>query len=92
MPRWETGGAFSCADTMGEMKFSIRDILWLTVVAALVVALIYVKQPVATGRFQLVVDRGTKYVMDTTSGKIWWWGAQTNGEWVEYPSPPKLPK
>jgi hypothetical protein len=78
---------------MGGMKFTIRDLLWLTVVAALIVALLYVKRPVATGRFQLVVDGGrTKYVMDTTSGKIWWWGAQTNGEWVEYSSPPNLPK
>jgi hypothetical protein len=77
---------------MGGMKFSIRDVLWLTVVFALVLALIYVKQPVATGRFQIVVDGGTNFVMDTTTGKIWWWGAHTNGEWKEYPSPPILPK
>jgi hypothetical protein len=33
--RSETGGAFSCAGRMGGMKFSIRDVLWLTVVVAL---------------------------------------------------------
>jgi hypothetical protein len=72
---------------MGGMKFTIRDILWLTAVVALIVALIYVKQPVAAGRFQLVVPQhAPKYVFDTTTGKIWI-QAHHHGEWYEYPSP-----
>jgi hypothetical protein len=74
---------------MGGMTFTIRDLLWLTVVVALVVALLYVQRPAATGRFQIVMDGQTKYAIDTTSGKIWWLGALTDGEWKEYPE--KLP-
>jgi hypothetical protein len=53
-------------------KFSIRDLLWLMTVVALVVALIYAKQPVAAGRYQLVVaDSGVKYFLDTATGQCW---------------------
>jgi hypothetical protein len=54
-------------------KFSIRDLLWLMTVVALVVALIYVKQPVAAGRYQLILssDARVKYFLDTATGKYW---------------------
>lgn len=35
------------------MKFSIRDLLWLTVVVALSLALVYVKWPSGQGRYHL---------------------------------------
>ena len=34
----DTGGALSCAGTIGGMNFSIRDLIWLTMLAAVAVA------------------------------------------------------
>ncbi|HUE71746.1 MAG TPA: hypothetical protein VMP01_12740 [Pirellulaceae bacterium] len=72
-------------------KFSIRDLLWLTVVVALAVALIYVKRPIATGRYQMISGaEGQNYILDTTTGKIW---AQSgyqpwdDAKWNDYKSP-----
>jgi hypothetical protein len=64
------------------MTFSIRDMLWLTVVVALALALVYTKRPSAPGRYQVTIDSGsdgrTLYV-DTVTGKTW----------VQYTSGPK---
>jgi hypothetical protein len=63
------------------IQFTIRDVLWLMTVAALILALIYTKRPLAAptpppmGRYQLVSDpgqRGTKYILDTATGKMWY--------------------
>jgi hypothetical protein len=70
------------------MRFTIRDLLWLTVVVALALTFFYVNRPTASGRFQFVIDsNGTKYVIDTTNGQILHMGDHTNGKWMEYPSP-----
>ena len=55
------------------MKFSIRDLLWFTVVVALCLALIYVKWPTGIGRYQFEVDPGFhwNYYIDTSTGRVW---------------------
>ena len=69
-------------------RFTIRDLLWLMVVVALALALFYSNRPTASGRYQFAIDGdGTKYVIDTTNGKILHMGRHTDGHWVEYPSP-----
>ena len=74
------------------MRFTIRDLLWLTVVAALALALFYSNRPTASGRLQFAIDGdGTKYVFDTTNGKILNMGRHTDGKWENYPSP-SIPK
>jgi hypothetical protein len=75
---------------MRAMKFSIRDMLWLTVVVALVLGLIFVKQPSAPGRYQLIADphqSGARYMVDTTTGDYWY---QLSNKWHEGTSP--IPK
>ena len=71
---------------MSRMKFTIRDLLWLTVVTALVVALIFTKRPIHPGRYQLVDGAKGRHVVDTTTGRIWW--QRRPDEWIELPSPP----
>ena len=70
----------------GWLSFTIRDLMWLTVVVALVMALIYVKWPSGQGRYQMTSGGSKTFFLDTTTGKIW---AQysDNGDWHEYPSP-----
>jgi hypothetical protein len=56
---------------LAKPHFTIRDLLWLTVVVALVLALIYTKQPSAAGRYQLILpqEKGG-YLIDTVTGKV----------------------
>jgi hypothetical protein len=77
------------------VRFTIRDVLWLTTVAGLILALIYTKAfsptPVASpappvGRYQMMSDPKSGYVflLDSATGKTWkYWG----GEWSDGHSP-----
>ena len=52
------------------MKFSIRDLLWFTVVVALCLSLVYVKWPTGIGRYQMSSGGpGPNYILDTATGK-----------------------
>ena len=48
-------------------RFSIRDLLWLTAVIALGLALVYTKRPNAVGRYQF---QG-QLLLDTQDGRMW---------------------
>jgi hypothetical protein len=74
------------------MKFSIRDLLWFTVVVALCLALVYVKWPNGIGRYQMssggVSD--PKYILDTATGRIWaqpGYDPDPGAKWFEYSRP-----
>jgi hypothetical protein len=74
------------------MKFSIRDLMWFTVVVALCLALVYVKWPTGIGRYQMS-SGGTsepKYILDTATGKIWaqpGYQPYPDSKWFEYAAP-----
>ena len=72
------------------MKFSIRDLLWFTVVVALCLALIYVKWPTGIGRYQFEVDPGFhwNYYIDTSTGRVWRQNVHGEiGDWQEWKTP-----
>ena len=84
---------------MPSMKFSIRDVLWLTVVVGLAIALIYANRPPAplpppppAGRYELMSDPKSGYVflLDSATGETWRYsgGSWTNGD-LPVPSQPK---
>ena len=69
------------------MKFSIRDLIFVTVIVALAVALVYVKWPSGRGRYQMTPGAHERlFIMDTATGKIWRQIA-LDEKWVEYKSP-----
>ncbi|HZL89087.1 MAG TPA: hypothetical protein VFB96_11980 [Pirellulaceae bacterium] len=79
------------------MQFTIRDVLWLMTVVALLLALIYAKRPsqipaapaVAAppiGRYQIMSDPKSGYVflLDSATGRAW---RYYSGEWSDSNSP-----
>ena len=71
----------------GWLSFSIRDLMFLTVIVALVLTVIYVKWPSGQGRYQMTSGDGAKvFILDTTTGKIWLQYFD-NDDWHEYKSP-----
>ena len=75
------------------MKFSIRDLLLVTVIVALVLALMYVKWPSGQGRYQFAVDEahGNLYIFDSATGRYWRKASGFGGEW-KIELPPDLTK
>jgi hypothetical protein len=72
----------------GWFTFSIRDILWLTAVVALAVALVYVKWPNGQGRYQFTTDtHESLYIFDTATGRYWRKGPGFGSEWRIETSP-----
>jgi hypothetical protein len=73
------------------MKFSIRDLLWFTVVVALCLSLVYVKWPTGIGRYQMSSGGpGPNYILDTATGKIWaqpTYDPAQDAKWFEYSRP-----
>jgi hypothetical protein len=67
-------------------RFTIRDVLWFTLVVGLVLAIVYIRNP-AVGRYQLSLSgQGTsKYFLDTATGQVWI--GHPDGSWAKYPSP-----
>ena len=49
-------------------RFSIRDLLWLTAVVALGLALVYTKRPSTVGRYQFY---DSQLLLDTQDGRMW---------------------
>ena len=70
------------------MKFSIRDLLWLTAVVALALALLYARWPSGSGRYQMTSGgaEGPRFILDTATGKIWCQAAY-GANWHEYHGP-----
>jgi hypothetical protein len=86
------------------MQFSIRDVLWLMTVAALVLALVYTKRPlpapvpvpqppVVIGRYQLMSDTksGNVFLLDSATGRTWRYYA-TEKVWEDTKSPAVIEK
>ena len=88
-------GAWGTAMTESKPKrrwlsFSIRDLLWLTALVAIVLTAWIVRRPPAppvSGRFQLIETRpgeGPWLFLDTATGQIW---RDSAGAWVPDRSP-----
>jgi hypothetical protein len=69
-------------------RFTIRNVLWLTAVVVLTLALIYVKWPNGHGRYQMTSSGASdpRFILDTATGKIWCQGAY-GANWHEYNAP-----
>ncbi len=80
----------SDAPKRGWLSFSIRDLMFLTVIVALAVALVYVKWPSGQGRYQFAVDEAhhNLYIFDSATGRCWRKPTRGyGGEWTSEPSP-----
>ena len=80
----------------GWFSFSIRDLLWLTAVVAIVLWALYGRPtavPPTTGRFMLVrvqlePIQGKTVLVDTATGQCWF--QANNGMWIDEKTPPSL--
>jgi len=70
----------------GWLNFSIRDLLWLTTVVAVVVWSRY-ERPGTPGRYTMELNQGSyhTYVLDTATGQLWL--RDSNGNWTDVTQP-----
>jgi hypothetical protein len=81
----------------GWLSFSIRELMLVTAIVALALALIYTKWPSGPSgfaRYQIAVDIGSNgsdgrtLFVDTVTGKIWvQYKSWPSDSWQEMPSP-----
>ncbi len=66
-----------------RFRFTIRDLLWLTLVVGLVLALIYVRSSPVPGRYQMwshpQVPSAPPMLFDTATGKLY---SDNGSDWV----------
>jgi cell division protein FtsL len=89
--------AMSDTPKRGWLSFSIRELMLLTAIVALALALIYTRwptRPIAPGRYQIEVDSGSNgsdgrtLFVDTATGKIWvHYASWPSDSWQEMQSP-----
>lgn len=67
------------------MRFSIRDMMWLTVVVAMAFAWYFVK-PNTPGRYTIGIDpgRNSALLVDTATGQCW---ERYGKEWIDIGNP-----
>ena len=67
------------------MRFTIRDLIWLTVVASLALAWFFVK-PNTPGRYTFGVhpSRKSAILLDTATGQCW---ERYGSEWIDIGNP-----
>jgi hypothetical protein len=65
-------------------QFTIRDLLWLTVLVAMGLVWFFQK-PNQPGRYQLGTDHSHALINDTATGRCWMLG--DNGRWGDTASP-----
>ena len=84
----------SVAPVRGWFSFSIRDLLWLTAIVAVVLWALYGRPaalPPMSGRFmivrvQLEPVQGKTSLVDTVTGQCWW--QDNRGVWIDEKTPP----
>ena len=74
----------------GWLSFSIRDLLWLTTLVAVVVWSRY-ERPSTPGRYTMELDQGSfrTYILDTATGQLH--VRDSNSNWTDA-TPPALQK
>ena len=81
-----------------QFGFSIRDLLWLTAIVAVVLWALYGKPaagPPTSGRFmivrvQLEQSQDKTLLLDTATGQCWW--QDNRGIWIDEKTPPSQKK
>ena len=74
----------------GWLSFSIRDLLWLTAVVAVVLWALYAR-PSTAGRYSMENNQmGQTFILDTATGQCW--VRDQIGRWTDAASPPSLKK
>jgi hypothetical protein len=68
----------------GWLSFSIRELMLLTVIVALVLTLACTKWPTREGRYQMTSGDSKMFFLDTATGKIWVFDYP---DWREFTSP-----
>ena len=71
-----------------RLRFTIRDLLWLTLVVALLLTLLFVKTLPVAGRWQFIqmpLGQGPHRMLDTASGHLW---EENRGGWSGIRPPP----
>jgi len=67
-----------------RLRFTIRDLLWLTLVVAILLAWRFYRPTPTAGRYQWIGMNGdnSPMIMDTADGSIWWAHRQDGRNWL----------